>query len=119
MIVAAQLPASAGPATGQSFECWLTEGLSTSGTGGLSLFTVAYLQADSEDLNGLPLLIAHRNVTDPQAGLRTRTSELFDWTKNLYELNAVGAMVIPGIREMSASEQSNLRGVYRKLFRKA
>jgi hypothetical protein len=117
MIAAVQIPASAQPATGQSFECWLNEELAATGTGGVSLFELTYLQAD---FHTLPSLMARRlEVTDPQAGLRTRASELLEWTKNLHDLNAVGAMVIPGIREMSASEQSNLRGVYRKLFRKA
>ena len=117
MIAAIQIPASAQPATGQSFECWLNEELATTGTGGISQFELTYLQADFQTL---PALMARRlEVTDPRAEFRTRTSELLDWTKNLYNLNAVGAMVIPGIRELSAAEQSNLRGVYRKLFRKA
>ena len=117
MIATAQLPASSQPATGQSFECWLNEELSATGTGGVSLFELTYFQAG---FHGLPSLIAHRHeVTDPAAGFRFKEPELLGWTKNLHELNAVGGMIIPGIRELSASEQSNLRGIYRKLYRKA
>jgi hypothetical protein len=117
MIATTQLAASSQPATGQSFECWLNEELSATGTDGVSLFELTYMQAG---FHGLPSLIAHRHeVTDPGAGLRLKEPELLSWFKNLHELSAVGGMIIPGIRELTPPEQSNLRSIYRKLYRKA
>jgi hypothetical protein len=119
MITPPQLTVRAEPATGQSFECWLTEGLSTSGTGGVSRFSITY-QANVSESNRLPTLIAHRHgITGPEAGFRLRESELLNWTKNLYALNTVAGMIFPGIRELTEPEQRNLRNIYRKLYRKA
>lgn len=107
------------PATGQSFECWLNEEASFSGTG-MSLFILTYSQAASSESNRLPSLIAHRHgITDPGAGFRLREPELLNWTKNLHGLNAVATMILPGIRQLTEPEQRNLRGIYRKLYRKA
>lgn len=112
----AQFAVRAEPATGQSFDCWLTEELSTCGTGCTSLFTLTYLNANE----GLPSVIArHYNVTDPHAGFRAREPELLNWARNLQELNTVAGMIIPGIRELTGAEQRNLRGIYQKLYRKA
>ena len=121
MIAPMQLPVRAEPATGQSFECWLSEELSacgTGGTGGRSLFTLTYLNASMG--NDLPSLIAHRHsVTDPEAGFRLKEPQLLDWVRNLHGLNAVAGMIIPGIRELTAPEQRNLRTIYSKLYRRA
>jgi hypothetical protein len=108
------------PATGQSFKCWLTEELATSGTGGMSRFTLMCPRRDSAEPDSLQLLIACRHgITDPEAGFRLAKPEMLNWTKNLQSLNIVAGVILPGIRELTESEQSNLRGVYRKLYRKA
>jgi hypothetical protein len=118
MIAPTQLTVRAEPATGQSFECWLNEGLSTSGTGCLSRYTLTY-QASISEWNEVPSLIAHRHgITDPEAGIRLKESELLSWTKNLHGLNTVAGMIFPGIRELTEPEQRNLRNIYRKLYRK-
>lgn len=121
MIAPAQLTVGTEPATGQSFECWFNEELSARGTGGASHVTLTYLQADSSnDLEGLPLLIARRNsVTDPEASFRFKHGELLGWTKNLHKLSAVATMIFPGIRPLTEPERRNLRNLYRKLYRKA
>lgn len=118
-MMATHLAVRAEPATGQSFECWLKEELSTSGTGSMSLFTLTYSQADLSESNSLPSLVALRHgMTDPGAGFRLRQPELLNWTKNLHGLNAVAGMILPGIRQLTEPEQRNLRAVYRKLYRK-
>jgi hypothetical protein len=115
-----QLAVRANPATGQSIVCWLDEELSTSGTGGMSLFTVTYSQVDLAEPNSLPSLIAYRHgITDPEAEFRLKEPELLNWTKNLHDLNVVAGMILPGIRELTEPEQRNLRSIYRKLYRKA
>jgi hypothetical protein len=116
MIAPTQFAVRTEPATGQSFDCWLSEELSACGTGGTSLFTLTYFHASE----GLPSVIAQRyNVTDPEAGFRPREPQLFNWAKNYQKLNTVAGMIIPGIRELTGAEQSNLRSVYQKLYRKA
>lgn len=156
------------PATGQSIECWLSQTMSISGTGGLfssahshlasalrlfeaasvgsllistgsqastePLLTLNYSRAvsaepvlaltDSEMVsagpNSLASLIAYgRSTTDPEARLRLRKPELLDWTKSLHDLSTVTRMILPGIRELTEAEQRNLRGIYKKLRRKA
>ena len=120
MIAPVQISVRAQPATGQSFECWLNEELSATGTGGVALFTLTYSQANPGDPQSLPSLIAHRqNVTDPDAGLRFRQRELLTWMKDFRSLNRVAAMMFPGIRELTEPEQRSLRSFYRKLYRKA
>lgn len=120
MIAPAQLTFGTEPATGQSFECWFNEELSARGTGGVSYVTLTYLQADSNDPESLPSLIARRDsVTDPEAGFRFKHDELLGWTKNLHGLSAVATMIFPGIRPLTEPEQRNLRNLYRKLYRKA
>jgi hypothetical protein len=115
-----QLAARAVPATGQSFQGWLSEELSSCGTGGVSLFTLTYLNASSNDPEGLPSLIVHRcGVTDPQAAFRLQEPQLLNWAKNLDGLSTMAGMIIPGIRGLTEPEQRNLRHVYRKLYRKA
>jgi len=115
MIAPTHLPVRAQPAIGQSFNCWLSEELSACGTGG-TLFTLTYLNASE----GLPSVIArHFNITDPEAGFRPREPQLFNWARNLEELNTVAGMIIPGIRELTGAEQRNLRNIYQKLYRKA
>lgn len=153
------------PATGQSFECWLTETLSASGTGSVfsatdsqklstdvllgavpaqprlmwagsqeasgnpvliltvsdkPFFKLASSQLVSEEANSLASLIAYRHgITDPDAGFRLREPEMLNWTRNLHDLSVVSRMILPGIRELTEPEQRNLRGIYKKLYRKA
>src|SRR6266404_5584550 len=120
MIAPMQLAVKAEPATGQSFQGWLSEELSACGTGGASLFTLTYSNASSDDPEGLPSLIARRcGITDPEAGFRLQEPQLLNWVSNLRGLSAVAGMIIPGIRELTEPEQRNLRRVYWKLYRKA
>jgi len=120
MIAPMQLAVKAEPATGQSFQGWLSQELSASGTGGVSLFTLTYLNASSHDPEGLPSLLARRcGITDPEASLRLQEPQLLNWARNLHGLSAVAGMIIPGIRDLTEPEQRSLRHVYRKLYRKA
>jgi hypothetical protein len=122
-MTAAQLAVRAEPATGQSFQGWLSEELSLRGTGGnMSRFALTHLNLDSIDPNSLLLLslIAPRySVTDPEAVFRLKEPQLLNWANNLHALSTVAGMIIPGIRELTEPEQRNLRHVYRKLYRKA
>lgn len=135
-------------ATGQSFECWLSEAVSTFGTGSMAvfsltpsqevsavpLFSLLFSQAFSDEPlllltgsqeistepNTLPALIVTRQgVTDPEARFRLREPALLNWTRNLHDLNVVTGMILPGMRELTEPEQRNLRGIYKKLRRKA
>jgi hypothetical protein len=120
MIAPVQFAVRAEPATGQSFDCWLREELSTCGTGDTSLFRLTYLNTTIVDAEALPSVIARRlDITDPQAGFRVKEPQMLDWSKNLHELNTVAGMIIPGLREITEPEQRNLRHIYRKLYRKA
>jgi len=118
MIAPTQPTVRTEPATGQSFECWLGEGLSAYGTGAALQFTITYYPSVVEP-SRLPSLIAHGyGITDPEAGFRLKEGELLDWTKNLHALNTVASVIFPGIRELTEPEQRNLRSIYRKLYRK-
>jgi hypothetical protein len=117
---AVQLAVRPEPATGQSFECWLNEQLSASGTGGLSFFKLTYRSPAWAEPDVLPFLIAHsQTITDPGAGSRMKDAELLNWTRNVHSLTAAVKIIVPGIRELTEPEQRNLRGIYRKLYRKA
>lgn len=115
-------------ATGQSAPLWLCESLrqaETRSTGETVVFLLNgyptlgnmldYLSTDSWDCCTLNY---YTDVTDPEAGLRVREPNVFVWSQNLSNFNMAARRVIPGLRELTPSEQNGLRQYRKRLFRK-
>jgi len=49
---------------------------------------------------------------------RPSAQNIHELARNLSKLSSAAALAIPGLREMTAAEQTNLQGYYKKRFRK-
>jgi|ERR1700693_5167217 hypothetical protein len=58
------------------------------------------------------------NITDPNALKRAVSPDLGDMTEAFSQLSSVAQMLFPGMREMTKSENNNLRSYYKKLLGK-
>lgn len=114
--------------TGQSAPVWLYESLvqpETKSTGESVVFVLSGDPGLRNVLDCLPTdswdcctLNYYTGVTDPEAGLRVRETNVFVWSQNLSGLNMAARKVIPGLRELTPSEQNRLRQYRKRLFRK-
>lgn len=68
---------------------------------------------------GANFLLTLDNITDPNAQTRfSRRSPVEEMAQNLGSLSAAAKIIIPGLRDLTAPEQANLRHYYKKLYRK-
>lgn len=115
-------------ATGQSAPFWLFENqqqVENTATGESIVYLLSgyptlgnmidYLSTDCWDLCTLN---CYTGVTDPEAGLRMREPNVLTWSQNLSALGTIARQVIPGLRELTPSEQSGLSQYRKRLFRK-
>jgi|SRR5690242_7886670 len=114
--------------TGQSAPLWLYESLrqpETKSTGETVVFVLSgypslgnildCLATDSWDCCTLNY---YTGLTDPEARLRVQEPNIAVWSQNLSSLNMAAQRVIPGLRELTASEQHGLRQYRKRIFRK-
>ena len=116
------------PATGQSAPTWFNDKLQSpeNSLATESIWIIlnshpflgsAFGHCPSDPLEHFTVAY-NTDVTDPDANFRVLGSHLFAWSQNLANLGTVARLVIPGLRELTPSEQDGLRQYRKKLFRK-
>ena len=115
------------PATGQSAPMWFSDKIrlaETRPTGETVLVVLNDYSILGESFSCLPSypldhfsVVNCIGVTDADANLRVHSSQLAGWSQNLLNLGTVARMVIPGLRDLTPSEQDGLREYRKRLFR--